>query len=342
MPRFTVLRITGLASLLVASACGGAQHAATAGDDPHKHVHGEGHGPMDIRKAALPFKVLRGHGGAQVAEADFFNDLATADAVCVGESHKNPHHHWVQLMVLEHLIAQADGTRTDLALGMEMFQRPFQGVLDDYEAGKIDEKALLQRTGWADRWGYDYDFYRPMVEDAVKDHRPVLALNAPKEITSKVGHAGLGALSPDEKKQLPELKLDDEEHRAWFREVTDGHASMGAEGDDKKDDGFENFYTAQVIWDETMADTVWQWLHAAAAGAPRHVVILAGTGHCMDAAIPRRLARRGAQRVVSIQAVLDDGSSAVSDLLAAPENDYVIVLDATGGGEPEVSADPHE
>jgi hypothetical protein len=55
----------------------------------------------------------------------------------------------------------------------------------------------------------------------------------------------------------------------------------------------------------------------------------------MDAAIPRRLERRGAPQVLSIQPVLDDGAGAVADLLAAPENDYLIVLDAGGAGHPE-------
>jgi uncharacterized iron-regulated protein len=279
-------------------------------------AHGHGKGGMDIRKAALPFRVLRGHGGAEVSEADFFADLASADAVCLGEQHNNPHAHWVQLMVLEHLTkGVAAGA---LAVGFEMFQRPFQGVLDDFAAGKIDQAALLARSGWEERWGYPFSFYQPMLELAVAGQHALLALNAAKELTRKIGKGGLEALSPDEKKALPELDLEDDEHRAWFDGVMAEHGGMADAG--------ASIYTAQVVWDETMADTATRWLKA--DPAHEQVVILAGTGHCFDAAIPRRMRRRGVAKVVSVQPVLDDGGGAVADVLAAPENDYVIVLDA--------------
>ena len=62
--------------------------------------------------------------------------------MCVGEEHPNPHHHWLQLHVVRELIQRLPrGAR--LALAMEMFQRPFQGVLDDYAARRIDAAALI-------------------------------------------------------------------------------------------------------------------------------------------------------------------------------------------------------
>jgi uncharacterized iron-regulated protein len=318
---FPVMRTAAVLTALVALASGCASTPHTPDDPPKPHVHGSG-GGMDIHKAALPFRILRAHGGAEVAEADFFAELAAADAVCLGEEHNNPHHHWMQLMVLEHLSRAAAGQRT-LGVGFEMFQRPFQGVLDDYAGGRIDEKALLARSGWHERWGYPYEFYRPMVELAVAGHHALLALNAPRELTRKVGKQGLAALSAEEKLELPELDLADDTHRSWFRSATSGHAGAA-------DSTFENFYTAQVIWDETMADTAARWLEDRAEGSPhRQVAILAGVGHCFDAAIPKRLRRRGVAKALSVQAVIDDGGSAVADELAAPGNDFVVVLDAT-------------
>jgi uncharacterized iron-regulated protein len=128
---------------------------------------------------------------------------------------------------------------------------------------------------------------------------------------------------------LPELDLKDDEHRTWFKAATEGHGeTVGAD--------FESFYAAQVVWDETMAETSARWLAAGAAGAPkRQIAIIAGVGHCVDAAIPRRLRRRGVAKTVSVQAVLDDGTgAAVADVLVAPENDFVIVLDASAAKAP--------
>ena len=194
-----------------------------------------------------------------------------------------------------------------------MVQRPFQGVLDDYAAQRIDDDALRSRTGWDDRWGYDYSFYGPTIDAAVAARRALLALNAAKELTKKVVHHGLESLTPDEKAQVPQLELDDEAHRAWFDALMeDMGGSAGALDDparraEAKDEptpspqhsegdtaaempSADRIYTVQVIWDETMADTAAKWL---AADPDGHVVILAGNGHCHDSAIVNRIKRRG-------------------------------------------------
>src|ERR1043165_7858377 len=93
--------------------------------------------PGDITKAALPYQLLDGPTGRGVDRDTFWSKLLASHAVCVGEEHPNPHHHWVQLEVMHHFEKQSP-----LALGMEMFQRPFQGVLDDYAAKRIDANAL--------------------------------------------------------------------------------------------------------------------------------------------------------------------------------------------------------
>ena len=116
-------------------------------------------GPSGVEAAGLPYSILDGRTGRQVDAAEFWRKVGAAKVVCVGEEHPNPHHHWAQLEVVSKLTQEP---QPQLALAMEMFQRPFQGVLDDYAAARIDERALLSRTGWAERWGYDFAMYRPV------------------------------------------------------------------------------------------------------------------------------------------------------------------------------------
>jgi uncharacterized iron-regulated protein len=290
-----------------------------------------------IEAAALPFHVLD-RAGHQIAEAQFWQRLEAARAVCVGEEHPNPHHHWVQLDVVRHLAPHWH----DFALGMEMVQRPFQGALDDFAAHKIDDAALKSRTGWEDRWGYDYNFYGPTIHAAVDAHGSLLALNASKELTKKVVHHGLESLTPEEKAQVPQLDLDDKAHRAWFDSVMEemgggaAHAHKPEKGEpapttehtsgdtDPEMPSAERIYTVQVIWDETMADTAATWLKAHPDG---HLVILAGGGHCHDSAIVNRMKRRGIADVVSIRSVIDDGQGSVADAMATPMNDFYVVLE---------------
>ncbi|MGE3460147.1 MAG: ChaN family lipoprotein [Kofleriaceae bacterium] len=310
-----------------------------------------------ITAAALPYRILDGRTGRQLDEAAFWPALAKVRTVCVGEDHPNPHHHWWQLEVVKQLGHRVP-PGTAFGLGMEMFQRPFQGVLDDYQAKRIDAATLRSRTGWEDRWGYDYSLYGPIIDAAVAANGQLLALNAPKELTKKVVRKGLGSLTPDEKAQVPELKLDDATHRAWFDALMEGMG--GAHGhsratekpadakpadakpaDAKPDQAkpadatsadasapamptADQVYTVQVMWDETMADTAVKWLRAKPNA---RLVIIAGNGHCHDSAIVNRIKRRGITDVVSVRPVIDDGEGSVAEVHAKPMTDYVVVLE---------------
>jgi uncharacterized iron-regulated protein len=310
------------------AACGGSYggRSTTPGD-------GKQHG---VEAAGLPYHVLD-RAGHQLDEAAFWASVERARVVCVGEEHPNPHHHWVQLQVVRHVAPKW----RQLVLGMEMFQRPFQGVLDDYAAHRISADALRTRAGWAERWGYDWSLYAPIIDSAVGSHAALLALNAPKELTKKVVHHGLESLTPDERAQVPQLDLQVAEHRAWFDALmedmggseahsksapkdVDPNAAPPAESEEDAMPSADRIYTVQVIWDETMAETTAKYL---AAHPDAQAVILAGNGHCHDSAIVGRLKRRGIADVVSIRAVLDDGDDAVASAVAKPMNDFLVVLE---------------
>ncbi|MFT3692424.1 MAG: ChaN family lipoprotein [Kofleriaceae bacterium] len=328
----------------VIGACGGSY-----GGEPPKHPIQDGTDPgkpgRGIEDAALPMSILDPKTGHDVDANAFWDRLAKSRVVCVGEEHSNPHHHWFQLEVVRHL----GKTWPHFALGMEMVQRPFQGPLDDYAQKKIDAAALRSRVGWEDRWGFDYNFYGPVIDAAVAAHGALLGLNASRELTKKIAHHGLASLSPEERAQLPaEIVLTDTKHRAWFdnmmSEMSGGgdphspHGHMAGSGSDAgggsgSDDAHagpppdmptaDNVYAVQVTWDETMADGAAKWL---AANKDGHVIIIAGSGHCHDSGIINRLRRRGIVDAVSTRTVVDDGEGGVSDELAKPNNDFLVVL----------------
>ncbi|MBZ0232489.1 MAG: ChaN family lipoprotein [Deltaproteobacteria bacterium] len=321
------------ATLFLTAACPGRyqEPAAPRGNGP-------GVGPVKgVEAAALPYAIVDGRTGRAVTEAEMWTALGSARAVCVGEEHPNPHHHWAQLTIVGSAVEKLAGKK--LALGMEMVQSPFQGVLDDWSAQKIDEAALLSRTGWADRWGYDFGLYRPILERARAGRMALVALNAPRELVKAVAKKGVDGLSPDERARLPPLVLDDAQHRSWFDGVMaeleeahghgEGHGG-GAEGEGESGTGTgtgtgpdpENVYAAQVVWDEAMAENARRWL----GEGGDTIVIIAGNGHCHDSAIVRRLVRRGGGPAVSIRPIIDDGEGNVARALAEAQNDYLFVM----------------
>lgn len=298
-----------------------------------------------VEDAQLPHRVLS-EDGRSVSANEFSQALHQARAVCVGESHTDSHHHWAQLEVLK-LVSAKEGIK--LGVGMEMFQRPFQGVLDDFSAGKIGEDQLLEHSDWERRWRYDWRYYAPMVRHAVEREGALLALNVSKELKEKWKELGTEGLSEADRQKFPELDLNDETHKRWFRNLMESmnedhgtdDSSHAFEGDPEQGalpqpahppaeeevaseaDFIDTIYPVQVLWDETMADTAARWVQAEEG---RVVVILAGNGHCHHSAIVNRMKRRGVDATVSVRPVIETGAGEVADLLADPQNDYLFVM----------------
>jgi uncharacterized iron-regulated protein len=280
-----------------------------------------------------------------VDEAAVLDELSRTKVVYVAEQHDNPRHHALQLYVLTQLVRRDPS----VAVGMEMFQRPFQAALNDYvglgASPPIDEEELLRRTEYAERWGFDFALYRPILRFA-RDHKlSVVALNAPRELTRKVAQGGLAALTPGERITLPTLDLSDVEHRRYARLAFHSHGApepahlpMGrarlpsaTHGRGGRPHGghagsFDNFYAVQVLWDETMATAVATTLSSPAA--PRRLVVLAGEGHIRaGVGIPKRAARRKAAPFRTVApVVLEPSGPPLAERLAELQVDYVWVM----------------
>jgi uncharacterized iron-regulated protein len=325
-----MLRLAALAVALLA-ACGGRYPDSTT---PAKVPDAQPLPKGGIAAAALPYAIVDARTGRAVDEATFWSSVGAATAVCIGEEHPNPHHHWAQLHIVQKL-APAGGA--GFALGLEMIQRPFQGVVDDYVAKRIDVAAFQSRVGWEDRWGYDFALYGPTIDAAIAAGGTVLALNASRELTKKVVRQGLEALTAEERAQVPELILDDTTHRAWFDGIMGdmgghGHGNNAKDGDPAPANphagggpdmpSAERVYTVQVMWDETMAETSAKWVMQHPGG---RVAILAGNGHCHDSAIVNRIKRRGIPSVISVSPVIDVEGN-VAEALAKPMNDFLFVM----------------
>lgn len=235
--------------------------------------------------------------------------LSDKRAVFIGEIHDRAQHHQNQLLIIKSLHARYP----DLAIGVEYFQQPFQRHLDDYIAGRIDEKQMLTRTEYYKRWQIDFRLLQPILEFARQNRIPLLALNIPEEIHSKVFNHGMKGLSAEERAQIPfELKPAGENYRQRLRAIFDSHP----QGND-----FENFVEGQLLWDESMADTAARYL---TEHPQSRIVILAGLGHMMYGdGIPRRINLRlgGAQSAVTINGNAFGSYPGIADFLLAASDE---------------------
>ena len=207
------------------------------------------------------------------------------DVVYLGENHDRLAHHQQQLEIITQL---HEDTANDLAIALEMFQRPFQPILDRYLEDKIDENQLRQQTEYDTRWGFDWEFYAPILRFAKADRIPVIALNTPAEITRKVAEQGINNLEGSDFRYIPPLPDIDLSNREYRQRLADIYLSHVEEGGNSTD--ADNFFAAQVLWDETMAEAIANYYQ----NHPQsQIVVLVGKAHVMyDYAIPDRVDRR--------------------------------------------------
>ncbi len=233
--------------------------------------------------------------------------------VYVSEQHDQAGHHIAQLKIIKLLHQRG----VKIAVGMEMFQRPFQKALDSYMAGEIDERTFLRESEYFKRWGFDYHLYRPIIEYCRENGIPVVALNLIKEISTKIAREGIKGLSKDEKAALP--KEIDDSNRRYREHLQDvfkqhGQSQVGS---------FEYFFQAQLSWDETMAETVSNYL---AEHSDASMVVLAGAGHiAYGFGIPSRVARRmpGIEYSIIINDPGDDMVPEAGDFFLFPPSEKV-------------------
>lgn len=232
--------------------------------------------------------IVRASDGASLAPEALFAELRQARLVFIGEQHDRAADHEVQRAIVEAL-----SHVPAMELGMEMFQQPFQAPLDAWSAGTIDEAQLLTQTEWDTRWRVDFALYRPILLVAREMHLPVIALNAPRELTRAIARGGLEGLSESERAGLPEMDTTDAEHRAFVMSLLGEHPGHGDSGMDPA--MLERMYLAQLCWDETMGDRVARaFAQTDVASTPVRMIVLAGRAHVeRGLGIPRRAERRG-------------------------------------------------
>ncbi|MFI3275259.1 ChaN family lipoprotein [Vibrio sp.] len=189
--------------------------------------------------------------------------LIDADVVLIGEWHTHSAIHRFQTDFLK---ARHNAT-SNIALSMEQFTREHQDTLNQYLNGEIGEQVLISKAAaWPN---YESD-YRALVEFAKANDLDVIAANAPKPFVQCIGRKG-----------LPYLEQLSSEQRGWVAtEVNNGDSpykeKFMASMHHGTPEQTEKQFAAQVTWDETMAESIVDYL---ASNPNKQVIHVAGKFH---------------------------------------------------------------
>ena len=205
------------------------------------------------------------------------SDLKEAPIIFVGEQHGDTRHHDLQLRVLRTL----HNLGIPVAIGLEMFTARDQEYLDAWVQGTLSEKefALVHERNWGNTW----HLYSPIYRYAREKNIPLVGLNVPEEITTRVARQGFSSLSPEQRSQLPLVSCDvDEKYKSFIKMALSAHEPS------ENNSTFESFCEAQLIWDTTMAFRLVRHLERNPGVT---VVVMAGNSHSWRSGIPEQLSR---------------------------------------------------
>ena len=179
----------------------------------------------------------------------------------LGEVHDNPKGHAQRFDLIEKLLSK----NFRPVIAMEQFDRENQEALDQAMHSCKDSDCVIQKVGGK---GWDWNFYKPVIETALKLRLPIIAANLSSQDAMKIARDGLGAaISPE---TLRDFNLDQALNNDLFEEqkraIDVGHChTLPAYA-------FKGMVNAQVARDVWMAKTIRE-------NASNGLILLAGNGH---------------------------------------------------------------
>ena len=209
--------------------------------------------------------------GLKVSFDQMQNVISSSRVIYIGETHDNTEAHRVQLEIIGDLTRRFP---EKISVGMEMFRRSAQQDLDRWSKGELSLdhfKKLFRKN-----WGNGYPLYKPIFDFINKNHIPLIGLKPSK----KTENLFRNNEQPSDQNNLPQIDFDDRYHRPFSMSIFGGHQAM------------EKPYRMLLLWEETMAQTVADFLMDP-SNINSKLVVLAGGFHVQYGfGMPKRAFRR--------------------------------------------------
>jgi uncharacterized iron-regulated protein len=254
--------------------------------------------------------VVRLKDQATIPFDQMVGEVSKSRVIVVGETHDNQADHDLQLKIIRTL--REGGL--PLAVGLEMFRAESQELLDKWWRWGMSTEQF--EVIYRENWGRPWPLYRDIFLYSRQKRIPLVGLNLPREIVSKVAREGYGSLTEAERKKLPPgiTCTLNEAYRAYIRKTFTEHAQSSGRS-------FDHFCEAQMLWDTAMAIYALEYLDK---NPGSRMVILAGSVHAWKQAIPRQIATMRPDVTVSVILPAPDGKTG-REKLAVEDADYLVM-----------------
>lgn len=235
----------------------------------------------------------------------------------LGEVHDNPQAHAQRFEFIEKSLSK----NYKPVIAMEQFDRENQAALDQAMSSCKDSNCVIQKAGGK---GWEWNFYKPIIEMALKRRLTIIAANLSSKDAMKIARDGLAAAI--NAKTLRDFNLDAPLNSDLFQQqkkaIDIGHCHTLPTA------AFKGMVNAQVARDVWMAKTIRD-------NASHGLILLAGNGHVRkDIGVYHWLSSAERARTQVIAYTEDE-----SDPMSRPETS---VFDRTIRVEPFERDDPCE
>jgi len=219
---------------------------------------------------------------------DIIKSIQPGTAIVLSEIHTVQSHHDNQLNFAYLLQESQKLINSQVHIGFEMFDITEQNLLDDYSDKFITAEQLKSYVSLNKDW---FQYYLPLLNFTRQPDVQAIGLNAPKWLTSKIARVGVEQLSHYEELLIPpDFEVGDNYYFERFKQIS--HIPS---------DRIYQYFQAQSMWDDVMADTSKEFL---AANPQSVLLIIVGDFHAAYyGGLPKRLKKRGITNVLTISQV---------------------------------------
>ncbi len=204
---------------------------------------------------SLDYKIVKSETGQEISFNQLIQEIKLNDVVFFGELHDDSLLHQIK----SEMFQQLTKVDTNFVLGLESFAKNDQVALNSYLNGDFSYEQLDANSNL---WSNYQEAYSEVVDYAKDNNIKVLATNTPIYISGLVAREGYMALNKLSEKERTyyarEFKSFENDYRRMFLEemkkLTKGSSSQ------VNSLILERLYQAQSLKDDTMAETIFDYL----------------------------------------------------------------------------------
>jgi len=222
---------------------------------------------------------------------NYLPQLYKEKVILLGEHHANAGHHLWQLDLLKKLHAN----NPNMLIGLEMFPRRMQPLLDKWVNKTIDQAGFVEKSEWDKIWAFDFNHYLPLFAFARDNQIPLVGINVDKSLLKMTGKHGWDNIPEKHRLGISDPEKPSEPYVRELAISFQGHYTDPSRISKK---AFLRFVQQQLLWDRAMAEAL---ATTRKNNQDKQIIGIVGSWHIINGhGIPHQLKSLGVKEMLTL------------------------------------------